>query len=143
MRPKPWGAAETCGTTFPRRRPCAAHLRKRKRSCNPEPLSKNGRTIPCLGPRGLSNGISRSFHLERQRTGGAPCREYEWCRSKARCYEPRDDGGITCLHKIFEVSVRLPLMIPKVDNYGHKQCGADVKESTDVPKLSISPFDAA
>jgi len=29
-------------------------------------------------------------------------------------------------------------MIPKVDNYGHKHCGADVKESADFPKLSMS-----
>jgi hypothetical protein len=34
-------------------------------------------------------------------------------------------------------------MIPKIDNYDHKQCGADVKESADVPKLSMSLFDVA
>ena len=34
-------------------------------------------------------------------------------------------------------------MIPKVDKYGHKQCGADVKESADVPELSKSLSDAA
>jgi hypothetical protein len=34
-------------------------------------------------------------------------------------------------------------MIPKVDNYGYKQCGADVKESADIPKLPKSLSDAA
>jgi len=29
-------------------------------------------------------------------------------------------------------------MIPKVDNYDHKQSRADIKESADVPKQSIS-----
>ena len=34
-------------------------------------------------------------------------------------------------------------MIPKVDNDGEKHCRADVKESADVPKLSMSLFDVA